>query len=65
MMYNTIYYYLAICPRPQSLTNHCQSANIAPSLAEQLQTLQTENVLLLERLGHAENRANARASLDF
>jgi hypothetical protein len=30
-----------------------------------LQTLRAENALLLERLGHAEDRANARALLDF
>lgn len=37
----------------------------SPSLAEQLQTLRAENALLLERLGHAEDRTNARALLDF
>jgi hypothetical protein len=47
------------------LTDHRQFASPGPSLAEQLQTLRAENGLLLERLGHAEDRANARALLHF
>jgi hypothetical protein len=48
-----------------SWTDHRQFASPGPNLAEQLQTLRAENALLLERLGHAEGRANARALLDF
>lgn len=48
-----------------SWADHRQFASPGTSLAEQLQTLRAENALLLERLGHAEDRANARALLDF
>jgi hypothetical protein len=50
---------------PSSRTDHRQLASPGPGLAEQLQILRAENALLLERLGHAEDRANARALLDF
>jgi hypothetical protein len=44
-----------------SWTDHRQFASPGPSFAEQWQTLRAENALLLERLGHAEDRANKRA----